>query len=102
MSIAIIRTGGKQYIVSPGDKIKIEKLGKKEGSEVAFSDVLLVQKNKKLELGNPKVAGAKVMGKVLQEGKGDKVIVFKFRRRKRYSKKAGHRQFFTEVEITKI
>lgn len=100
--LAIIKTGGKQYLVTPGTKIKVEKLDKKEGSEVAFNEVLLLEKNKKLEIGTPLVKGAKVIGKVLREGKGKKVIVFKFKAKKRYHLKKGHRQQFTEVEIEKI
>ncbi len=100
--LAVIRTGGKQYLVQPGDKIQIEKLNKKQGAEITFSDVLLVDKNRKLDIGTPKVKGAKVVGKVLKQGKGDKVIVFKYKPKKRYKKKKGHRQPFTEVEITKI
>ena len=89
-------------MVKPGDKIKIEKLDAKEGEEVIFSDVLLLEKNKKLEIGNPKVEAAKVIGKVLKQGKGDKVIIFKYKPKKRYQLKKGHRQPFTEVEILKI
>ena len=99
---AVIRTGGKQYLVSPGDKIKIEKLDKKEGKEITFSDVLLLEKRSKLEIGNPKVKGAKVVGKILKQGKGKKIIVFKYKPKTRYKVKKGHRQPFTEVEITKI
>jgi len=102
MSIAVIRTGGKQYIVSPGDKIKIEKLDKKEGEQVEFSEVLLLQKNKKTEIGQPLVNNAKVIGKVLEQGKGKKVVVLKYKAKKRYKKKTGHRQPFTEVQITKV
>jgi len=100
--LAVIRTGGKQYIVAPGKKIKIEKVEKKEGSEIAFSDVLLLEKNKKVEIGTPLVKGAKVMGKVLKQGKAKKVIVFKYKPKIHYKVKKGHRQRFTEVEITKI
>ncbi len=100
--LAIIKTGGKQYKIAPGDKIKIEKIDKKEGSEITFKEVLLVEKNRKTEIGTPFVKGAKVVGKVLSQGKGKKVIVFKYKPKTRYRKKAGHRQFFTEVEITKI
>ena len=89
-------------MVAPGQKIKIEKLDKKEGEEVVFEDVLLVEKSKKLEIGNPRVSGAKVLGKVLSQGKGDKVIVFKYHPKTRYKKKRGHRQSFTEVEIKSI
>ena len=99
--LAVIKTGGKQYIVSPGEKIKIEKLDKKPGDEVVFSDVLLLEKNKNLDIGTPKLE-SKVIGKVLTQGKADKIIVFKYKAKKRYKKKAGHRQPFTEVEITKI
>ena len=80
----------------------MEKLDKKEGSEISFSDVLLLEKNKKVEVGTPKVQGAKVMGKVVSQGKNKKVIVFKYKAKKRYKIKKGHRQPFTEVEITKI
>jgi large subunit ribosomal protein L21 len=100
--LAIIRTGGKQYLVSPGQKIKIEKIEKKEGSEITFDEVLLLEKGKQIEIGNPLVKGAKVVGKVLGQGKGDKVIVFKYKAKTRYKKKQGHRQPFTEVEILKI
>lgn len=100
--LAIIKTGGKQYKVAPGDKIKIEKIDKKEGSEIIFKEVLLVEKNRKLDIGTPFVKEAKVVGKILSQGKGKKVIVFKYKPKTRYKKKAGHRQLFTEVEITKI
>lgn len=100
--LAVIKTGGKQYIVAPGQKIKIEKLDNKEGSEVTFSEVLLVEKGKSLEIGTPRVQGAKVIGKVLKQGKGKKVIVFKYKPKTRYKVKKGHRQPFTEVEILKI
>jgi len=99
---AVIRTGGKQYLVSPGDKIKIEKLNEKEGKKINFTDVLLIQKDKKIEIGAPLVKNAKVIGKVLKEGKGKKIIVFKYKPKKRYKKKTGHRQPFTEVEIEDI
>lgn len=100
--LAIIKTGGKQYVVKPGDKLKVEKLDKKQGAEITFSDVLLVEKNKKLEIGNPRVKDAKVEAKVLGHGKGDKIIVFKYKAKKRYSRKIGHRQPYTEIEITGI
>jgi len=100
--LAVIKTGGKQYLVSPGQKLKIEKLEEKEGSEVAFSDVLILEKNKKMDIGCPLVEGAKVTAKVLRQGKGKKIIVFKYKAKKRYHLKKGHRQPFTEVEITGI
>jgi len=100
--LAIIKTGGKQYIVSAEQKIKIEKLNKKEGEEITFDEVLLVEKGKKVEIGTPKVSGAKVTGKVLSQGKNKKVIVFKYKPKTRYKKKTGHRQFYAEVEIRSI
>jgi len=100
--LAVIKTGGKQYIVTPGQKIKIEKLNEKEGNEVIFNQVLLLEKNKKVEIGTPLIKDAKVIGKVSKQGKGKKVIVFKYKAKTRRKKKAGHRQPFTEVEITKI
>jgi large subunit ribosomal protein L21 len=100
--LAIIKTGGKQYIVSPKQKIKIEKIDKKEGSEISFNEVLLLEKNKKVEIGTPFLKGVKVLGKVLKQGKNKKVIVFKFEQTNRYHVKKGHRQAFTEVEIIDI
>lgn len=100
--LAVIKTGGKQYLVTPGKKIKIEKLEKKEGSEVSFNDVLLLEKNKAIEIGTPTLKGVKVTGKILSQGKDKKVIVFKYKAKKRYQVKKGHRQPFTEVEIEKI
>jgi len=100
--LAVIKTGGKQYVVSPGKKIKIEKLDAEEGKEVVFSDVLLLEKNKKIEIGTPLVKGAKVTGKVLKQDRTKKIIVFKYKSKTRRKTKKGHRQHFTEVEITKI
>jgi len=100
--LAVIKTGGKQYLVSPGDKIKIEKINKKEGEEVIFEDILLLEKRKKVEIGTPKIKGARVIGKVVKQGKGEKVIIFKYKPKKRYKVKKGHRQPFTEVEIETI
>jgi len=100
--LAVIKTGGKQYLVSPGQKIKIEKIDKKEGSEISFPEVLLLEKNKKIEIGLPFIKGAKVIGKVVSQGKRKKVIVFKYKAKKREKIKKGHRQSFTEIEILKI
>ena len=100
--LAVIKTGGKQYIVSPGQKIRIEKLDVAEGKEVVFPEVLVLEKQNKVEIGAPLVEGAKVTGKVLRQGKGKKVIVFKYKSKTRYKKRKGHRQPFSEVEITKI
>ena len=100
--LAVIKTGGKQYIVTLGQKIKIEKLPQEEGSEVMFDEVLLIQNDDNLEIGTPLVEGAKVKGKVIRHGKAEKLVVFKFKPKKRERKKKGHRQLFTEVEITDI
>ena len=99
---AVIQTGGKQYLVSPGDKIKVEKLDKAEGKEITFGQVLLMEKNKALKIGEPLVKGAKVTAKILKQDRAKKVIVLKYRPKKRYQKKKGHRQPFTQVEILKI
>ena len=99
--LAIIKTGGKQYIVKPGDKIKIEKLDKKEGENFSFTEVLLVEKSRKVEIGTPKL-NTEVHAKILKQAKHEKVIAFKYKSKKRYSRKIGHRQPYTEVEITGI
>lgn len=100
--LAVIKTGGKQYLVAPGQKLKVEKLEVKEGDDFVFDQVLLLDKQNKVEIGTPFIDGAKVVAKVLKQGKGDKVIAFKFRAKTRYRLKKGHRQTFTEVEIKSI
>jgi len=100
--LAVIRTGGKQYLVSPGEKIKVEKIEKKEGSEINFPEVLLLEKGKKIEIGTPLIKGAKVVGKIVGHDKAKKVIIFKYKAKKREKTKKGHRQPFTEVEIKTI
>jgi large subunit ribosomal protein L21 len=99
---AIIKTGGKQYRVAVGDKLRIEKLDNDVGSPIEFSEVLFVGTGADAKVGTPIVAGAKVSGLVKAHGRGKKLIVYKFRRRKNYRRKNGHRQSFTEVEITGI
>jgi large subunit ribosomal protein L21 len=99
---AIIKTGGKQYRVAVGDKLRIEKLESGVGEPVEFDQVLLIGSGDAATIGTPMVAGAKVGGVVKAHGRGKKVIIFKFRRRKNYRRKNGHRQSFTEVEITRI
>lgn len=99
---AVIKTGGKQYLVTPGQKLKIEKLDAKEGDNFIFDQVLLVAEGQKVEIGNPVVKGTKVEAKVLKQGRGEKIIVFKYHAKTRYRKKKGHRQPFSEVEIKKI
>ena len=98
---AIIATGGKQYRVAQGDVIYVEKLDAAENDSVSF-DVLLVEKDGDLKVGAPLVEGAKVEGKVLQQARGEKIVVFKYKSKKNYRRKQGHRQPFTKVEITAI
>lgn len=100
--LAIIKTGGKQYKVKVGDKVKVEKLEGEAGSAITFSEVLFVGDENAVKVGAPLVAGAKVEGKILRTEQGDKVIGVKFKAKKRYKVKFGHRQIFTEVEIMKI
>ena len=100
--LAIIKTGGKQYKVNVGDKIKVEKLEGKEGSKVSFKEVLFVGSEKDIKIGMPLVKGAKVEGKILKTAKGKKVTGIKFKAKKRYKVKFGHRQTMTEVEIVAI
>ena len=98
---AIIATGGKQYKVAEGDIITIEKLGVEAGSTVTFDQVLAVS-GEDMKLGNPTVEGATVEASVVKEGRGKKVIVYKYKRKTGYHKKNGHRQSFTQVKIEKI
>ncbi|OWK26664.1 MAG: 50S ribosomal protein L21 [Parcubacteria group bacterium GW2011_GWA2_38_13b] len=102
--LAIIKTGGKQYKVKAGDKIKIEKIEGEIGTKTEFGEVLLLadEDGKEVKIGAPFINGVKVEGKILKQDRGDKVIIFKYKAKKRYHKKQGHRQDFTEVEITKI
>jgi len=99
---AVIKTGGKQYLVSPSDKIKIEKLDIEEGKKITFKEVLLLNKGKTVKIGTPLVKGTKVEAKVLKQDRAKKVIILKYKAKKRYQVKKGHRQPFTEVEILKI
>lgn len=99
---AIIRTGGKQYRVSNGEKLKVEKLAADVGSELLLDQVLLVGAGEVVTVGTPLVTGAAVKAKVLAHGLGEKVKIFKMRRRKHYDKDQGHRQGYTEIEITGI
>lgn len=100
---SIIETGGKQYVATVGKKIKIEKLEAEEGKNVIFDKVLLVAaSDDDVKVGKPYVAGAKVTGKVVKQGKGDKVISLRYKPKKRVRVKRGHRQLFTEVLIQEI
>jgi len=100
--LAIIKTGGKQYKVKVGDKIKVEKLEGKEGENITFKEVLLIGNEKEIKIGTPFVKDCKVEGKILKTSKQKKVIGIKFKAKKRYKVKFGHRQTLTEIKITKI
>jgi large subunit ribosomal protein L21 len=99
---AVIKTGGKQYRVAAGEKLKIDELAVDVGAEIVLDLVLLVADGGNLKMGRPLVTGASVQAKVLAQGRHDKVRIFKLRRRKHYQKHQGHRQNFTEIEITGI
>lgn len=99
---AVIKTGGKQYRVAAGEKIKVEQIAADVGQEITIDQVLAVGNGSDLVIGAPLVAGASVVAKVLSHGKHDKVRIFKMRRRKHYQKRQGHRQAFTELEIGAI
>lgn len=99
---AIIETGGKQYRVQEGDTIYIEKVNGNEGDKVSFDKVLLVSTEEEVKVGKPYVEGAAVNATVLEHGKGKKIIVFKYKSKKDYRKKQGHRQPYTKVKIEKI
>ena len=102
MSYAVIRTGGKQYRVTPGDVIRIEKLDGESGAEVAFTEVLMTADGDTIRVGTPLVSGARVTAQVIEQGKAKKVLVFKKKRRKNYRRHRGHRQLFTAVRVTAI
>lgn len=99
---AVIQTGGKQYRVSEGQILTVEKLDVEAGKTVEFSNVLAISDDSGLKIGAPFVSGAKVVANVLGEGRHDKIKVIKFRRRKHYRKQQGHRQYFTKLEIKSI
>ncbi|AIL32271.1 50S ribosomal protein L21 [Basilea psittacipulmonis] len=99
---AVIKTGGKQYRVAQGEKIKVEQISADIGQEISLDQVLSVGEGESLKIGTPLVAGAVVKAKVLAHGRHDKVKIFKMRRRKHYQKRQGHRQNFTLIEIVSI
>ena len=99
---AIIEACGKQYKVAEGDVIFFEKLDAEEGKKVKFDKVVLISNEENVQVGNPYVKGAKVEGKVISHGKAKKIIVFKYKAKKNYRRKQGHRQPYTKVEITSI
>ena len=99
---AIIKTGGKQYRVSEGDVLEVEKLAVEAGEEVVFDQVLTVVNDADVVIGRPLVEGAKVTAKVVEQGKGEKILIFKYKAKANYRKRQGHRQPYTKVEISKI
>jgi len=99
---AVIKTGGKQYKVAQGTKLKVEKLNAEVNSEVVLENVLLVANGEDVKVGTPVVAGAKVIAIVIAQGKGKKVVNFKYKPKKASARKVGHRQLFTEIEVKSI
>jgi large subunit ribosomal protein L21 len=99
---AVIKTGGKQYKVATGEKIKVEMIAAEVGQEITIDQVLAVGAGAEMKVGTPLVAGASVVATVVAQGKHDKVRIFKMRRRKHYQKRQGHRQTFTELEISAV
>ena len=99
---AVVATGGKQYRVNEGDKIRVEKLGGDAGSKVVLDQVLMLGDGEKSKIGSPVLKGAKVEAEILEQGRDKKIVVFKYKKRKKYRRKNGHRQAFTELRIKKI
>ncbi len=99
---AVIKSGGKQHRVEPGEVLKLEKLEAAEGETVDFNDVMMVGEGSDIKIGSPYVEGGKVTAEVVGHGRGDKVGIIKMKRRKHYRRQAGHRQWFTEVKIKEI
>jgi large subunit ribosomal protein L21 len=99
---AVFRTGGKQYRAAQGDRLRVERLEGEVGDAVAFDQVLMVGEGADVKVGAPLISGGKVEGKVIKQGREDKVVIIKFKRRAHYQRTRGHRQHFTEVEITSI
>lgn len=102
MKFSVIETGGKQYKVSVGDKIRVEKLKAEEGGDFIFDKVLLTVDGDRVEIGAPYVAGAKIEAKVLGQGRDEKKLIFRYHSKTRYRKKKGHKQPHTELEIVKV
>ena len=100
--LAVIKTGGKQYIVSPGQKLKIEKIDAGEGENFIFDKILLLADGEKIEIGTPLVKEAGVETRILKQGRAPKITILKYHSKTRHRKKIGHRQPFTEIEILKI
>ena len=99
---AVFKTGGKQYRAATGDVIKVEKIEAEKGSTVELDQVLMVGEGEDVKIGAPYLDGGKVTAKIVDHGRGDKIKIVKFKRRKNYHRKMGHRQYFTQIEITGI
>ncbi len=99
---AVIKTGGKQYKVRPRERITVEKISGEPGTEIELNEVLLVGEGEEVKVGQPLVSEAKVIAKILEQGRSRKILVFKKKRRKNYKKKQGHRQYYTVLEIQEI
>ena len=99
---AVIKTGGKQYKVAAGDKLKVETIPAEVGSEITLDQVLMVADGEQVKMGQPTVSGAQVKAKVVSHGRGEKIKIYKMRRRKHYRKTQGHRQNYTEIQISGI
>ncbi len=99
---AVVKTGGKQYRVQEGDVLRVEKLSGDVGAEIAFDDVLLFSDGENLRVGTPILDNVAVTGRIVEQGKAPKILVFKYKRRKRYRRKQGHRQPYTAVQIDSI
>jgi large subunit ribosomal protein L21 len=102
MTYAIFTAAGRQLRAEKGAVIRVPRLDGKPGDSVTFDEVLLTNSGKKIRAGNPKVSGASVSAEIVRHGRGDKIVVFKFKRRKNYRRKQGHRQDFTEVKVTDV
>ena len=99
---AVITTGGKQYKVAPGDVVKVETFGAKKGDTIEIKDVFMIADGDKVTVGKPMLANAKVTAEVMGDGRGEKLLIFKHRRRKGFRKTNGHRQNFTEIKVKEI
>lgn len=99
---AVIKTGGKQYRVSEGDLLEVEKLDGEKGSVISFNEVLMVSKDDDIRIGKPFVEGAVVLGEIVENTRGPKITIFKMKRRKGFRKKTGHRQSLTSLKIKEI
>ena len=102
MSYAIFKAAGQQFRASKGETVRVPKLDGEPGAKVTFDEVLLSSDGKQVKAGQPTVKGAKVVGQIVRHGRGDKLYVFRFKRRKNYRRKTGHRQDFTEIKVTDL